>query len=137
MQTITITNNTITNIDFYDENCFKIIYDDFKLNIDEKQYNEHEKRFFHHFIKLHDEKKYNQFIIDFFYILKLYDEHKIKNDFFYDIYIINNIDFYDDITNAILLYVDVDISFDDISLLMTFDKNHVCDTLFNNIINNN
>ena len=89
---------------------------------------------------MYDEQQFNQFIIDYFYILKLYDDYKNNqsNDFFDDIYIINNIDFYDDVTNAIFEHFDnnIDVACDDISTIMQFDKNDVCDALFDNIVNN-
>jgi hypothetical protein len=138
--TTQITNETIKKIDI-DDIDFSIIYDDFKTifhNIDEN-YNEYENDFVYHFIKLYDAQQFHQFIIDYYYILKLYDEYKItkSNDFFDDLYIINNIDFYDDATNCILSQIDDDndVSFDYITTIMQFDKNDVCDILFNNIVN--
>jgi len=145
MTNTTITNDTIKKIDqLNDVHLYQYEHETFLQNIDEHEYNEHEKKLFHHFIKLYDEKQFYQFVIDFFYILKLYDEHITKNSFlktnhfFHDFYILHHIYFYDDITNKIFSHFDhdIDVAFDDVITIMQFDKNDQCDILFNNIVNN-
>ena len=149
MTNTTITNDTIKKIDHLnDVHLYQYEHETFLQNIHEHEYNEHEKKLFHHFIKLYDEKQFYQFVIDFLYILKLYDEHIKKNSFlktnhfFHDFYVLHHIYFYHDIKYIIfsnMMQFDQNDSFDSCDhdmIKMQFDQNGQCDELFNNIVNN-
>jgi hypothetical protein len=130
-------NFNINDVDFYHKNIFDDMYNQYKLNIDKIEYNEHEKNFFHHFINLFDKKQFNKIVIDFLYIMNQFCEQHTKNDknIFLQNVLFEN-DFYEYI-NKICFDNLCDI--DDLFCLIDHhdDYNDVqCDILFNNIVNN-
>jgi len=161
MTNTTITNDTIKKIDqLNDVHLYQYEHETFLQNIHEHEYNECQKKLFHHYIKLLNEKQFYQFVIDFLYILKLYDEHITKNSFlktnhfFHDFYVLHHIYFYHDIKHIIFSndscdqndscdYEMIKLQFDQndqcdelFNNILQFDQNDQCDELFNNIVNN-
>lgn len=139
-----ITNAFLKNCVKFDSVDFNPLFEYFSDILNEPSgYSLPEINFAEHFVQLYNRQDYYQMTVDYFYILQKY-EALLENDFLHDFYIINNIDFYDNLSDCILSYRSFkfendtwcpfpEVDADHLISVMKLDENPVCDELFNKL----